>query len=49
VAAGSFVVALGPKLSRQFDRTAIGVAAALWLIDPAILIMVDWLQPSLGM
>jgi hypothetical protein len=44
------LVALGLKLSRQFDKAAIGVAAAaLWLIDPTILLMVDWLQPSLGM
>jgi len=44
------LVTLGLKLSKQFDKAAIGVAAvALWLIDPAILMMADWLQPSLGM
>ena len=44
------LVAIGLKLSGRFDQAAIGVAAvALWLVDPAILMMVDGLQPSLGM
>jgi hypothetical protein len=44
------LVAIGLKLSGKSGKTAVGVAAvALWLIDPAILMTVDWLQPSLGM
>ena len=47
---GALLLSLGLRLSRHFDRTAIGVAVvALWLVGPVILMMVDWLQPPQGM
>jgi hypothetical protein len=49
-AVSAILVCVGLILSRQFDRIGIAIPVMLvLLLNPAILLMVAWLQPSLGM
>lgn len=48
--ASALIVCLGLSLSRQFSRIAIAISVTLLLLlNPTILLMAAWLQPTMGM